>query len=72
MIDKNAQIHMISIDGGLRQIPQYMTNDLQKKGWRIVTNPKRTYYAEYDQTSPYYRPGDNAEDDNFALHVDVL
>lgn len=54
-IDKHAKSYLIAPDGGLRSIPNYLVSDLQKKGWRMVMNPKRTYYAEYDQTNPHYK-----------------
>lgn len=71
MIDKNQPVYLIGLDGGLRKIPAYMVNDLQKQGWRMVTNPKRNYYPEYDQTSPHYKPDNQIEPDSDTLYVDV-
>lgn len=53
--NKNGHTYLISIDGSLKLIPNYLVNDLQKKGWSVVINPKRTYYPEHDQTSPHYK-----------------
>lgn len=71
-INPKELISMVGVDGGLRRIPTYLANDLQKKGWRIVLNPKRNYFPEYDQTSPHYRPDDDPDKELTTLHVDVL
>lgn len=49
---------MIGTDGGLRHIAPLYSEDLKAKGWKIVVNPKRTYWPEYDQTSKFYRKDD--------------
>lgn len=72
MDDPKELTSMVGIDGGLRRIPAYLSNDLQKKGWRIVLNPKRNYYPEYDQTSPHYHPTNDPEKEITTLYVDVI
>lgn len=52
--DKSS-CYLIAPDGGLRTIPAYLVDDLRKKGWRVVVNPKRTYFPEYDVTHPAYQ-----------------
>ena len=70
-IDKNQKFPIIGLDGGLRYMPAYMLNDLQKQGWRLVTNPKRSYYPELDQTSPHYKPEGQVEESSDTLYVEV-
>lgn len=72
MIDRNEQTFMIGLDGGLRKIPAHMVNELQKQGWRMVTNPKRNYYYEYDTTNPHYKPPDQLDEPMETLFVDVV
>lgn len=72
MIDRNAKVYMIGLDGGLRHIPAYMVNELQKQGWRIVQNPKRQYYPEFDRTNPNFKEQDEQEIEIGKLKVDVL
>lgn len=65
------KVHMFATDGGLRHMDNRLVPELQKQGWIVVTNPKRSYAPEYDQTSPYYRPdGKHAELE--LLHVDII
>jgi hypothetical protein len=72
MIDRNQKIPIIGLDGGLRYIPAYLIPDLQKQGWILVTNPKRTYYQEYDRTSPHYKEQVITEEQSDILYVDVI
>lgn len=72
MIDKYEKVYLIGVDGGLRQVPAYMVNDMQKRGWRFVVNPKRQYYPEYDQTSPNYKKEEDSSMEIEELEVDVL
>lgn len=50
----DGDVHMISIDGGLRHVKPYLAPELQRLGWRRVDNPKRNYYHEYDRANPSY------------------
>lgn len=50
MLDNNTKITIIGLDGKVRSVPSYMKDELLKKGWRIVINPKREYYFEFDQS----------------------
>jgi hypothetical protein len=61
-VDRNTPVHMIGTDGGLRIIPSYLANDMKERGWKIVNNPKRTYFPELDKTSPHYKPEETTED----------
>lgn len=47
--------HVIATDGGLRHVAGNTVNDLILRGWKVVVNPKRNYYPEYDRTHPSYR-----------------
>jgi len=70
--DKNSKIYLVGIDGGLRLIPGYLVPELQKKGWHIVHNPKRTYFPEYDQTSPHYKKEQNKSEESNILEIKIL
>lgn len=74
MIDqlKDQKVTLIATDGGLRYMPAYLVADLLKKGWRRVDNPKRNYYAEFDQTSPFYRADDAPPKERKLLHIDMV
>lgn len=69
----DQRVHMVGTDGGLRTIPSYLVDELTKKGWKLVINPKRNYYPEYDQTSPFYKRNVNTTPDIAdILLVEVL
>lgn len=72
MIDRNEKCYIIGTDGTLRYMPAYLIPDLQKKGWRLVSNPKRTYYAEFDQTNPNWKSPDEPEQEIDTLKVEVV
>lgn len=72
MIDRNQPTYLIAVDGGLRTVPAYMVNDLLKQGWRKVDFPKRTYYPEFDKTSPHYKPQEDSTKEIETLQVEVL
>lgn len=72
MIDRNEPTYMIGLDGGLRKIPAYMVNELQKQGWRMVTNPRRQYFPEFDRTNPNYKEQGEPEIEMKILKVDVI
>ena len=61
-------------DGGLRCIPHYMVPDLEKLGWRVVMNPKRKWYPEFDRTAPSYKEQEviNIDEDSDTLEVEKL
>jgi len=72
-IDKHVQIYMIGVDGGLRIIPGYLSDGLKQQGWKIINNPKRTYYPEYDRTSPHYKDREEKLNvDSEFLTIEVL
>lgn len=50
-----TKAHMVATDGGLRHIDPLYVDELRAKGWKVVMNPKRTYFPEHDQTSPHYK-----------------
>ena len=60
--------HLIGTDGGLRHISSpYLVPELEKQGWRIVVNPKREYYPEYDTTHPSYTKNQTIETENLDI-----
>lgn len=63
---------MIKADGGLWEGPSYLAEELKKKGWRYVVNPKRNYYPEYDTTHPNYKSEEDLEIESDILKVEVL
>ena len=65
---------MIKIDGSLWHGSSILIPELEKLGWRQVTNPKRTYYPEHDKTSPAYREQEliDVNEDTDLLVVEVL
>lgn len=71
-MENKALVSIIGLDGGLRYIPEYLVPELQKKGWKVVVNPKRNYYPELDQTSPYYKKEEKDIDDSNILEMEVL
>ena len=70
--NQQAYVDLISTDGSLKHIPAYLVDEMQKKGWRIVHNPKRTYYPEYDTTSPHYKKEQEVSEDSDMLQVTIL
>ena len=65
-------VHMIGVDGGLRHIQSYLVEDLTKKGWRVIVNPKRTYYPEYDQLSPHYIQKKEISNTRKSLNIEAI
>ncbi len=47
-MDEN-RISMIGVDGKVRWIDQLKVTEFREKGWRVIVNPKETYYPQYDQ-----------------------
>lgn len=72
MIDRNEPTFLIGPDGGLRRVPAYMVNDLQKQGWRLVINPKRQYYQEYDSTHPNYKKPEDQGEETDMVEVEII
>jgi hypothetical protein len=74
MIDQNSKISMLGVDGGVKYVPAYMREELLKKGWKVISNPKMEYYPEWDQSLQGYRPDDDSveEENNNLLDVKVL
>jgi hypothetical protein len=70
--DCSGELHVISVDGGLRHIKHYLIPDLIKQGWRRVDNPKRSYYPEYDKTSSSYKNEEFETLDSDILPVTIL
>lgn len=66
--------HMIKIDGSLWHGSATLIPELEKQGWRVVVNPKRSYYAEYDKTSNSYRDETivDVNEDTDMLDVELL
>ena len=70
-----GKTHIIGVDGGVRHIAsQSLITELERQGWRIVINPKRTYYAEYDTTHPSYKEHEKIgiSDSTETLEVEIV
>lgn len=50
-----SKTHMIFIDGGLRHIKGHKVEEMILRGAKVVVNPKRNYYPEFDRTHPSYK-----------------
>lgn len=75
MINQNSTISMIGVDGGVKYVPLYMREELLKKGWKIIVNPKMEYYPQYDQSLQGFRNESESVDednDNNFLEVKVI
>lgn len=73
-IDPNSKISMLGVDGGVKYVPAYMREELLKKGWKIISNPKMEYYPQYDQGLQGFATNSESveeEDSNF-LEVKVI
>ena len=68
----NTPVFMIKDDGGLWRGPSYLVDDLQRRGWKVVINPKRTYYPEHDKKHPNYKSEGNIKKELDALPVEVI
>ena len=68
------QFHAIGNDGGLKHLPAYMIQEMEKKGWHQVVFPKRAYYYEFDETHPSFKEREQIglEDTTELLEVEVL
>lgn len=64
--------HAIGIDGSLRHT--VVNALLLEKGWKVVNNPKRVWYPEFDQTHPSYKENHliESEDNSDILEVEKL
>lgn len=73
-IDPSTKISMLGIDGGVKYVPIYMRDELLKKGWKVITNPKMEYYPQYDQSLQGFTTDSEAveENDNNFLEVKVI
>ena len=45
-----VQISMVNTRGRVVWVDEPKVRDLREQGWRIIINPKETYYPQYDQT----------------------
>jgi len=50
MNEDNTFINMIGPDGKVRNIRSYMKDELLKKGFRVVINPKQEWYPQFDSS----------------------
>lgn len=48
-INSMTQQTMISTRGSLKYVNEGDVPTMQARGWKIVSNPKRSYYPEFDQ-----------------------
>jgi hypothetical protein len=73
-IDPNSTISMIGVDGGVKYVPSYMREELLKKGWKVVSNPKMEYYPQYDRSLQGFTTDSETveEDDNNFLEVKII
>lgn len=71
-IDRNNPTHIIGTDGGLRTVPAYLVDGLVKQGWKVIINPKRTYYPELDVKHPAYSKKQDVPDNADVLEGEVV
>lgn len=48
-MSKDIKVSMIATDGKVRWVDQDKSSEFVERGWRMVMNPKETYYPQYDQ-----------------------
>lgn len=74
MIDPSTKITMLGLDGGVKYVPAYMREDLLKRGWKVIINPKEEYYPQYDRTIQGYSNTSETieEEDSNYLEVKVV
>ena len=68
--NQNAKVSMISTDGGVKWIPTYLKDKMEKEGWKVVIDPKRDYYMELDQTLK--NPLVNNTQENGELDIEII
>ena len=47
----NGKVHMINLRGRVVEVESWEVDDKRKLGWKIVVNPRQSYYFEYDQSA---------------------
>lgn len=62
---------MVGIDGGVKYVPYYMRDELIKKGWKIINNPKVEYFPEFDSTLQGYQTGEEEVNDGETNLLEV-
>lgn len=46
-----AEISMVNTRGRVVWVEERRIPELRDQGWRIIVNPKETYYPQFDQTT---------------------
>lgn len=44
------QVSMVNVRGRVVWVDESKVSDFRDMGWRIIVNPKESYYPQYDQT----------------------
>ena len=65
---------MVKSDGKVGVFPSYLKEELLKKGFALIINPKQSYYPQYDRTLKGYgkNPEVIEEDDPNYLEVEKI
>jgi hypothetical protein len=73
-IDQTTKCTLLAPDGGVRYIPLYLKDDLLKKGWKVINNPKSEYYPAYDVSLQGNVSGSDTveEEDNNFLEIKII
>jgi hypothetical protein len=74
--DRNQEITMINIRGRVVRVRRWEVPLCREQGMKIIQNPKREYYPEFDQENQRAIPltdnlADNIEEENL-LEVEVV
>lgn len=75
MIDPNNQVAMASTDGSKKIVPEYLREEMIKRGWKVLINPPKgvEYFPELDQGSKYYQKNQQSMvQESDVLEVTVL
>ena len=50
---KTEQVSMVNTRGSLKYVQASLVPELKALGWKIVVNPKRSYFPELDSENKY-------------------
>jgi hypothetical protein len=62
-----VKVSMVNTRGRVVWVEESRIGGLRGEGWRIIVNPKETYYPQYDQTA-----GGKLKDDEVGGNTRVL
>ena len=60
-MDNNTKIILYGLDGGRREVPLYMKDELLKKGW-VIRDSKEEYIPSLDRTLKSYKENEEEVD----------